>query len=1201
MKCPKCQFNNPGEMSFCGKCGQNLACNAGTLVQATSFQEKLERLQRYLPEGLTEKILAQKNKLEGERKLVTIMFCDMKDFTPLAEKLGPEKTFALMDDVYEILIRKVHQFQGTVNELRGDGILALFGAPIAIENAPHCAVRASIAIHQEIGRFNSRRWNRIDDLPSIQLRIGINTGPVVLGTVGNDLRVSFVLAGDTINMAARMEGIAEPGATYVTENTFRATKGLFQYEALGRKAVKGKAKAMTIYKVLSAKKGVYRPRLGSERLIFSKMVGRDKQLDELQLQVLEAVNGQGSVVNIIGEAGIGKSRLVAELKNQRVMKRAVLLEGRAISIGQNLSFHPIIDLLRRWAQINEEDGEASTLGKLETALRDVIPEDYHEILPFVATLMGMKLSGRYADRIQGIEGEPLEKLILKNVRDLLIKAAKTVPLVIVMEDLHWADTSSIELLESLLRLAESHRIVFVNVFRSGYEETGDRIIEAIRKNIPDHYVEIFLESLSERMSEAIIMNMLKTRGLHRSITRQIIERTGGNPFFIEEVVRSLIDQRAVILNKNRTFQVAKELGAITIPNTVNEVLMARIDRLDDDSRKLIRIASVIGRSFFQRILSEVAGPVDDMEEKLSQLKEIQLIRERKRMGEVEFSFEHALIQEVAYESIIPTKGRDLHRKVATAIEVVFRQRLHEFYGMLAYHYGRAEDREKTEEYLIKAGEEALRTAASDEALHYYKEALHLYLKKSGKDADPEKVAMLEKNIALALYNRGQHDEAVGYFERALEHYWGQLPKNPLTRTVALLSSFLHLITALFIPSFKFRKTPTQQDIQVFDLFYKKCKALAITNPKQFFIEFFFFHKYITAFDLRKLENGAALFVSASPLFSFSGISFGLSGKLLDSVRPMISRDDVRASSIYEVCETMHHFLEGSWKELKHYDDDIVNKTCEIGEIWDATQILYWHAIPCIYQGSFDITESILAKLDNIFEVFQYDLAKSYAHELKSCLLVECRRYDDALNEIREGVQFEETAGQGFWDLYVCEARIYISMGEIGKAEKCLEQANVICKKIRPVPFQMTGLYRVELEYNLYQLKEMLSDGEQTKLDEYRRRSIRSIKQFLNNAKKVARYRVDSYRMTGDFFWLMNKPEKALRWWIRAIREGERLGARFQLAVVYFELGKRLVDPRNKYRHLDGSMGKDYLEKARSMFEEMYIPFYLDELNQRYNC
>jgi class 3 adenylate cyclase len=431
----------------------------------------------------------------------------MSGFTQLTEKLGPEETFSLMDQISETLIHKVNEYHGTVNELRGDGILALFGAPIALEDAPQRAIQSALAIHQEMIRFNENLGDN-STVPPILFRIGINTGPVVVGTVGNDLRVQFAAVGDTINMAARMEDLAEPGTTYVTEETYRLTKELFQFQAMGKKRVKGKEEPIPVYKFLSAKDAVHRPRLGSERVIYSEMVGRENELNRLELQVMKAINGQGSIVNIIGEAGIGKSRLVAELKKRETMKAVRLLEGRAISIGGNLSFHPITDLLKQWIGIRQDDDQVAAFSKLQDALRNLFPEEVGEVLPFVATLMGITLSGKYAERVKGLEGEALEKLILKSLRDLLVRAAERTPLMIVVEDLHWADTSSIELLEFLFRLAETQRILFVNLFRPGFPETGERILKALKERPPAYHLEMVLEPLDERMSEALIGNML---------------------------------------------------------------------------------------------------------------------------------------------------------------------------------------------------------------------------------------------------------------------------------------------------------------------------------------------------------------------------------------------------------------------------------------------------------------------------------------------------------------------------------------------------------------------------------------------------------------------------------------------------------------------------------------------------------------------
>jgi len=1196
MKCPECQFENPVGAKFCNQCGHAMAPSlSGISRPVLSFGEKLEKIQRYLPTGLTEKILSQKDKIEGELRQVTVMFCDMEEFGLMVQRLGSEQSYRIMDKVYEILIHKVHEFDGTVNEMTGDGVMALFGAPIALEDAPQRALWSALSIHKEIARFNKENQR----IGPIKMRIGIHTGPVVVGTLGNDLRVEFKAVGDTVNLASRMEELAEAGTTNVTDDTFKLTDGLFRFVYLGKKSVKGKKKALPVYKLLSSKVDVYRPRLGSERMIYSELVGRDRDLDRLELQVLKAINGEGSIVNIIGEAGIGKSRLLAELKKRDVINRVALFEGRAISMGTNLSFHPVIDLLKQWASISENDGEAMAYGKLEAAVKNLHPDKVIDIFPFVATLMGMKLSGRYAKRIEGIEGEALEKLILKNVRELIVKATELAPLVIVMEDMHWADLSSIDLAESLFRLAETQRILFVNLLRPGYSQTGDRILETVNEKLPVYSIEIVLEPLNEKMSETLITNVLNINVLQHDITRQIVERAGGNPFFIEEVARSLIDEKAVVL-KDGAFQVTEKIDSIAIPNTINDVLMARFDRLDEETRNLVKIASVIGRNFFYRILAEVAGTIKDLDSQLSYLKEIQLLRERERIGETEYLFKHALAQEAAYGSILPLKRKKLHLKVAQAIEKVFNENLHEFFGMLAYHYSMGENLEMTEEYLIKAGEEALRSSASNEALHYYQAALNLYLKKTGNAADPEKIAMLEKNIALALYNRGQYVEGVKYFDKALSFYWGKLPKLPIATFFKILSAFLHLLISLYIPSLKFRKTPTKRDAEIIDLYWKKTKAVSIIDPKRFFFEYLYVLKRVIEFNLKEFELGLEIFTGASVLFSFSGISFRLSRKILDATKGRIFKDNPKIFTIYELSDTVHNYLDGNWVTASNYDDDLVNKSLNVGELFGASQYLYWHGFMSIYRGSFEITDSIVNKLDEIYEIYGHDLSKSFKYELKTNSLLERRKLQEALTEVETGLDFAEKAGLDYFllEIYSCQAWIHILMGNISRAKKSLNHADKIRREVEaPVPFQLSNFYRSQAEYDLYQLKESMTNGQKSDSVRYRKQAARSGKKLRKVAHTVAQHCVESYKLAGVYWWLLDKHEKALDRWNQAIEEGKRLGARLEISRAYFEIGKTLLETGNRYKLHDGSGAEECLQKARKLFEELDLQWDLDELNR----
>jgi len=1194
MECPECQHENPEDARFCMGCGNRLTLPSESPSIALSFDEKIDKIQRYLPKGLTEKILSQKDKIEGERKQVTVMFCDMEGFTPLVEKLGSEEAYAIMDQVYEILIHKVHDYEGTVNEMTGDGIMALFGAPIALEDAPQRALRSSLSIHREIAKFNDLKKG----ITPIKMRIGIHSGPVVVGTLGNDLRVEFKAVGDTVNLASRMEGLAEPGTTYVTQDVFKLAAGLFRFESLGEKAVKGKESAVPVYKLLSAKKDVHRPRLGLERSIYSEMVGRDKELDRLELQLLKAINGEGSIVNIIGEAGIGKSRLVAELKNREVMKRVTLLEGRAISTGRNLSFHPIIDLFKQWARIGEDDTGSVALSKIETAVRHVVPEDLDEVLPFVATLMGMKLSGRYAERVKGIEGEALEKLILKNIRDLLRKATEQNPLVIVTEDLHWADTSSIELMESLFRLAETQKIVFVNVFRPGHKETGDRIVETLIERYAPFYVEIDLQPLDESMSETLIDNMLHIKGLKRAVVDQIVDRADGNPFFIEEVARSLIDRGAVVL-RDGGFEVTEKIDTIVIPHTINDVLMARIDRLEEKTRDIIKVASVIGRSFFYRILKEMTKMVADLDNRLSYLKEIQLFRERKRLDEIEFLFKHALAQEVAYDSILSDMRKELHLEVADSFEKVFQGRLREFYGILAFHYSKGENLDKAEEYMIKAGEEAMKSSASSEALHYYREAFDLYLKKYGQMRETEKFAKFEINIALALFNKGEYEDALKYFDSALK-WWGiKTPKKKIFMFTKLILDLLYIIFYMYFPSIGSQKIPTHKDSEIFNLCHKKIEILAFQNPMRFFAEAIGEIRRMLKYDFRKIQNWSHIFLNGSALFAFSGLSFSVSNRFLEYGESIIDKNDFIQYADLKHFRLIHNVCSGKWKDIQDYDKFLIDEFYKVGKFNEISIVLFFDGLVKINQGKLSRVDSLLEKLAKIADDYDYKIAKAYQLDLELFLYLYFGNLNDAKKTVEKCDSFFRISSDIISVHYLgYKAELLILLKDYNGAERLLSQINDITSKQAVIPAMVAGPYlwsRFSLDMKL--LEEAILYTNKSDYIKIKKRAFESGKKLLRNAEKTAIRRSDAFRSTGNYHWLIGKKGKAVKWWNRAIDEAMRLDARPDLARTYMEIGKRLLEEKSKYKELNGISAKEYLEKARTMFHEMDLQWDLDELDK----
>ncbi|MBC2713832.1 MAG: AAA family ATPase [Desulfobacteraceae bacterium] len=1186
MKCSKCHRENSEDASFCNGCGLNLQNPVSS--PAIDFAQP----HSYTPKFLADKILTTRSAMEGERKRVTVLFADVAGFTSIAEKLDPEQVHQIMDGCFKILMDEIHNHQGTINQFTGDGVMALFGAPVAIENHAHNGCQAALSIQSVIKSYSEELKTKFG--LDFKMRIGLNSGPVIVGSIGDDLRMDYTAIGDTTNLAARMESMAKPGTILVSPITYKRVSQQFDFNPLGEAKVKGKEKPLDVYELVGQ---IEKPGAGLDRQIYSEMVGRDEDLNTLELQVMKAIKGEGSVINIIGEAGIGKSRLVSELRNSPLKKRVTLLEGRAISIGRNLSFHPIINLLKHWARIKDDDNTATAFGKLETAVRRACQEDTDEILPFVATLMGIKLSGRYAQSIEGIEGEVLEKQILKHMKDLLIKATDLTPLVFVTEDLHWADTSSIELLESLFRLSETRRIVFVNVFRPHHKETGDRIIETLKERRTECYVEITLQPLDEQNSETLINNMLNIKGLYHGVKDKIIRRAGGNPFFIEEVVRTFIDEGAVV-KKNGIFEVTDKIDTMTIPHTINDVLMARIDRLDDNTRDLVKVASVIGRSFFYRILTEVARAIEDIDSRLSYLKEIQLIRERSRMEEIEYLFKHALAQEAAYESILFQKRKQLHLTVADSIEKVFKEKLHEFYGMLAFHYTQGEDEEKTEKYLIKAGEEALKSSASSEALHYFHEALNLYLNKYGDTADPEKVAMLEKNIAFAYFNRGQFTEAAEYFRKVLAFYGEDEIKLSISGMFKLFLRFSYFLAGLYLPYLRWKKAPSSQDCEIHILFTWETSSLGPIDAKRLFIEMISHSNQVITLDISKMELGIDFFCALGGLFSYGGISFRLSRKILKIVAEKVNKNDAFSVLVYEHFSVMRSCLSGDWEIEIEYDDDLVNQNLETLDIQIPSYIVFC-LITKTERGRYTEAKYLTDKLSEIGSVYEHEYSIVLTYFFNTYLLEKYRKLREALIEVNEGINYvNKTAFTLFlFALYSLKARIQMMMGDIQEAENVLHYANDIKSEIYPPPIFLSFFRGSHFAIDLYRLEQSIKTGNALDIIKNKKSALKAGKKLVKNSQKVAFDRIESYKFMGIYFWLINKQKKALKWWSKSIAEGERLDGLLELSRTYFEVGKRLLEPNSKYKQLNGITAEEYLEKARTMFKEMDLQWDLDELDK----
>jgi len=747
--CPQCGFENHLGDKFCGGCAHSLSQPSEAMARESSphdltWDEKLAKIQKYLPKGLTEKILARKEKIEGERKQVTVLFCDMVGFTSLAEKMEHEELYVLVDQIMEILIHQVHAYEGTVNKMTGDGIMALFGAPIALEDAPQRAIRSALAISRELNKFGDR-WKREKGIPPLQMRTGIHTGPVVVGTLGSDLRVEFSAVGDTVNLASRMEGLAEPGTILVSEETYRLTEGLFWFESAGERRVRGKEKPVKAYRVVAPSSTRTRFEVSAEKGLTS-FVGRERELELLRDGFERSREGRGQVFSIVAEAGVGKSRLLYEFRKTVANEDLMIREGRCLSYGRGMAYHPLIEIIKSSFEIREGDEEAEVKKKVREGLKNLEIEE-GAYLPFLLELLSVKDSG-----IEKIRMSPdaRKDRIMEAFKRIMLKLASARPLIMAFEDLHWMDKSSEETLHSFLEMIPGARILAIFTYRPEFVPAW---------NSRSYHNQITLNRLSNRETITMVMHLLGNRNLSRELEELILEKTEGVPLFIEEFIRSFRDLK-IMVKRNHHYQLAHNFKSVAIPSTIQEVIMARVDSLPEGARDLLQTASVIDREFSHELVKRASGlPEPELLSRLSILKNAELLYEKDIYPQSTYIFKHALTREVVYDSLLTRRKKQLHERVGEGIEQLHRNHLSEHADVLAEHFIKSENFEKGAEFAKLSGKKARKRSAYSEAISYtYKE---LFCLEKLPETPAVQTRIMNARVTLANYcmNLNDHVEA----------------------------------------------------------------------------------------------------------------------------------------------------------------------------------------------------------------------------------------------------------------------------------------------------------------------------------------------------------------------------------------------------------------------------------------------------------
>ncbi len=761
MKCPKCAHLNPPASKFCSDCGQMMGVVCTSCETVNLPQNKFcSQCGSVLPAGDASDVdgffkrrrsdaarSALSKKHAGERKHVTVLFSDMAGYTSLAQRLDPEEIRDILARVFHEITKVVDRYEGFIEKFAGDAVMAVFGATNAHEDDAIRAIIAAREIHERVesyGREYEKQSGR-----GLAMHTGIYTGLVVTGDV-DAVKGTHGIAGAPLNIAARLCSLAAPGDILVGNETYRLSRGYFNFLPLAPAKLKGIDTPLPIYKVISL---IDQPKkIHRFHGLRADLIGRNPELELLTEALGRVRAGEGRLVSVCGNAGTGKSRLVEEFKIISTHEKVNWREGQCYPYSRNFTYFPLIDLLNRTLDIKESDPPELVRQKIESGL-DFI-DHKQDVVPYVGSLYNFDYP-----ELARLNPETWRLRLQKAILEILTAMARRAPTIICLEDLHWADPSSQELIRFLLTDFRYPALVICV-----YRPTLTLFSHQQTANLGDAYIDIRLEDLSPAETEAMVGSLLKTDSLPLELKRFVREKAGGNPFYLEEIMNSLVESQALVPEKDR-WVLRKTIEESEISSTIHGVIAARIDRLEAEMKCILQEAAVIGRSFYQEILSHITEFKDNLWHHLSSLETLDIIKARSYRPAVEYIFKHALTQEVVYGGLVKGKRREIHEWVGRVIEHLFEDRLSEYYEALAYHFQRGRSLDKAADYLARAGEKSLARYALDVAQQYFEDAYACIDARGGTpDADGLKIELLNK-WSFVFYYRGHYKELLDLLER----------------------------------------------------------------------------------------------------------------------------------------------------------------------------------------------------------------------------------------------------------------------------------------------------------------------------------------------------------------------------------------------------------------------------------------------------
>ncbi|MEJ2716292.1 MAG: AAA family ATPase, partial [Deltaproteobacteria bacterium] len=981
-------------------------------------------------------------------------------------------------------------------------------------------------------------------------------------------------------------GTSGGGEITVGPNTHRLTRHLFDFETIGPFHPESGSDAVPVYRLGCLKPAPRHTSILTSRGIASPLIGRKAELSVIRSRIDRLTEGEGGIISVVGTAGIGKSRLIAEARDGSVGAdppyQLEWLEGRTLSFGKMISYLPFHEILLQYADIAEDDSEELAWDKLQRRLTALFGNATAEILPYLARFVSLEVSEDYRERVGYLDGEAMRRQIFFAWRRLVGRMAQDRPLILVFEDLQWIDESSATLLEHMLSLAYRGRVLLVILSRPTVKTPAARILDVLSGVYHERYTAVHLSPLSSVECGRFVANLLHNESLLSSFPEMVNRKSEGNPFFVEEIIRSMIDHGQINPDRNGArWQLTAEVDEIAIPDTIQGVVMARVDRLDDELKGLLRFAAIIGRTFQFRILLGLAPSPAKLEGHLKELQSMELIRQQQDEPEFRLVFKHALVHETIYQSILPEERRTLHRQVGAIIEQLFHERLEEFYSLLAYHFARAEAWEKAQEYLFKAGDQAGSIAADAEALVHYEHALAAYAQAFGEQWMPLKRVTVERKIGEAFFRMGEREQAMEHFQRSLTHLGKPLLPRP-HRTVGrilreLAAQVWHRSVPWLLPEDRPALPAVQEEIRIFecmswmDAFYSTWRFLFDTVHMLNVSE-----RNGFGYGIVRGCTGLGITSDFIRFFWLARFYHRRAVAVAEGIGHSIARGWGYLGS------AIHTSTLCSWDETFEYCEKASEVFHKVGDLHSWAYVQYMRSFALAYLGDYARALGAAGQTLDIGEGGGDLEVKCWAKMMRGFVLLRLGKFIEAEESLRETMNLAKLTKDrvqytaGLHELAVCHVRQ-------GQWDHALEEVNELERFL--VQYPNIGFLWIPSRNVIGEVYLRMAEQSQGRENEqWLDKASSACRHAYKHSKGCIAMLPEAMRLLGTFHWLKAKPGAAQSWWNRSLSLARKLEHPHETAMTLLEMGRRL----NRLH---------YLEQAESIFADHGAAWYVAEVRR----